>query len=294
MHQKTEEVCCNYCGSKNYEKKYVVDGFNYVQCNKCRFIYVNPRLTADEINNLYNEDYFVGNGFDKSVEYKKEFELQSERINLSDWDLSSIRFFLGDYQDRLNLLDIGCGMGLFLWKAREKGFDVEGLELSDYAAEFARLKGIKVQQKPIEDAELKNNYFDVIVMKEVIEHLPDVKSSLTKIYSSLKTNGVLFLTTGNYNCPERKLRGSKWFYFMPAGHLQVFSDKTIKKFLLQAGFRKVVVTRQGDLLMNFLLQKGIIDTNNYKPKKIFQRIIFETVRFVNQFISSGMRVYAIK
>lgn len=294
MNYQTEEVVCGLCGANKYKIKYRIDGFNYVQCKNCGFVFVNPRLTKNEIANLYNEDYFNGAGFDKSVEYRKEFEKQSALTDLNDWDISSIKYFLCNKSESIKLLDIGCGMGLFLWKAREKGFIVEGLELSNYAAQFVKSKGIKVQQKSIEDAELQENYFDVIVMKEVIEHLPNLKSSLAKIYSSLKNDGVLFLTTGNYNCPERKLRGSKWFYFMPTGHLQIFSNKTIKKFLFEAGFKKIIVTRQGDLLMNFLLRKKILNVNNYKPSQILKRIIFESVRFLNHFISSGMRIYAIK
>ncbi|GAB4142405.1 MAG: class I SAM-dependent methyltransferase [Ignavibacteriales bacterium] len=294
MNYKLKKVVCGLCGKNNFKTKYVVDGFNYVQCQECGFVYVNPRLAKEEITQLYNEDYFTGNGFDKSVEYRKEFEQQSWQIDLNDWDISSINYFLGKKSESKNLLDIGCGMGLFLWKAKKKGFNVEGLELSDFAAQFVKSNGIKVQQKSIDDAELQNNYFDAIVMKEVIEHLPDVKSSLNKIYSAMKKNGVLFLTTGNYNCPERKLRGSNWFYFMPTGHLQVFSHQSIKNILIQTGFRKVIVTRQGDLLMNFLLRNKILDTSNYKPNNFLKRVLFELIRFINQFISSGMRVYAIK
>jgi 2-polyprenyl-3-methyl-5-hydroxy-6-metoxy-1,4-benzoquinol methylase len=294
MNQNLEEVSCNYCNSKFFKIKYVVDGFNYVQCNVCGFVFVNPRLPADAIKSLYNEDYFGGKGFDKSVEYKKEFEKQSNSIDLNDWDISTIKSFLPKSDAELKLLDVGCGMGLFAYKAKQKGFIAEGLELSEFGSKFAASKGIKVQRASIEQAEMQPNFYNVISMKEVIEHLPDPTYSLKKIYDSLQNNGLLFLTTGNYNCPERKIRGNKWFYFMPQGHLQVFSHTTIRKFLIKAGFRKIIVTRQGDLLMNFLLKHGIIDINYFKPKNFLKRILFESVRFVNQFISSGMRIYAIK
>lgn len=285
---------CNFCNSDKYKIKYRIKDFQYVQCRNCGLVYVNPRLTKEEISNLYNEDYFRGTGFDKSVEYKKEFEEKSKLTDLNDWDISTIKHFLPDNIPSPKILDIGCGMGLFLWKASMQNFDAEGLELSEYASEFVKSNNIKVQRADIDSADLKDNYYDAIVMKEVIEHLPDVKKSLKKIYSSLKPGGVLFLTTGNYNSPERKLKGANWFYFMPEGHLQVFSNQTIKNFLIDSGFSKIYVTRQGDLLMNFLLKHGIIEPERFKPKNLFKRIVFELVRFVNHFISSGMRVYAIK
>ena len=294
MNQNFEEVSCNYCKSKSYRIKYIVDGFNYVQCNECGFVYVNPRLSDDAIKKLYNEYYFGGKGFDKSVEYKKEFEQQSNTIDLNDWDILAIKGFLPKQNTELKLLDVGCGMGLFAYKAKQKGFIAEALELSEFASQFAASNGIKVLRASIESAELKSNCYSVISMKEVIEHLPNPTQSLGKIYDSLQNDGILFLTTGNYNCPERRIKGNKWFYFMPQGHLQVFSHKTIRRFLVKAGFRKIIVTRQGDLLMNFLLKTGVIDINYYKPKSFLKRILFECVRFVNHFISSGMRIYAIK
>lgn len=292
--QNLESVNCNFCNSNDYKIKYIVDGFNYVQCNNCGLVYVNPRLSIESIEHLYDQNYFVGNGFDKSIDYKKDFEEKSTIQDLNVWDISTIKTFLPKNIHEPKLLDVGCGMGLFLWKAKNNGFVVEGIELSDYASEFAIAKGLSIKKGTIDSIELKNNFYDAIVMKEVIEHLTDPKKSLQIIFDSLKFNGVLFITTGNYNCPERIIKGKNWFYFMPTGHLQIFSNKTIKKYLEEIGFRKIYVTRQGDLLMNFLLRNGIIETDKFKPKNILRRIIFTLVRFINHFISSGMRIYAIK
>ena len=103
----------------------------------------------------------------------------------------------------------------------------------------------------------------------------------------------LFMTTGNYDCPERKVRGKDWFYFMPEGHIYIFSNSTMKKYLNEIGFSKILVTNQGDLLMNKLFKNGIIEKDKFKPSGI-KRSLFSAVRSVNHLISSGMRIYAIK
>jgi hypothetical protein len=54
------------------------------------------------------------------------------------------------------------------------------------------------------------------------------------------------------------------------------------------------VTNQGDLLMEMLRKKGILEAGSYKPRNVFKRSVFNLVRTVNHYISSGMRVYAIK
>jgi hypothetical protein len=102
------------------------------------------------------------------------------------------------------------------------------------------------------------------------------------------------MATGNYDCPERKLRGAEWFYFMPEGHLYYFSNRTMVKYLRKAGFRTVRVTNQGDKLMELLMNNGFLKTGEAIPSNVFSRTVFHLVRAVNHFISSGMRVYAVK
>lgn len=290
----TEKVSCNFCGADNYVVRHIINHFNYVQCKDCGHVYVNPRLTADAINKLYNERYFQGKGFDKSIEYEKEFNERQNVIDLNEWDISTIKEMLSSSADSQKLLDVGCGMGLFLWKAIRHGFEAEGLELSPYAAEFVRSKNITVYNHSIYDAELKNGSYEAVVMKEVIEHLPDPKDAVRRAYNLLKPGGVLFLTTGNYDCPERVLRGEKWFYFMPEGHIHIFSNRTLTNYLHYAGFKDVKVTNQGDLLLNFLLRNKIIEPERFEPNNYLKKIIFKTVRFINRFISSGIRAYAVK
>ncbi len=290
-----ETVSCNYCNSNNYKVVYQKDGFNIVQCKECDFVFVNPRLTSKEIFNLYNQDYFLGKGFDKSVQYEEEFNQQAEKTDLLDWDLATLKEKMNlSNNNKSRLLDVGSGMGLFLWKARKKGFEVNGLELSEFACNFMKKKGIEVFNSTIDEYVLPQNHFDIISLREVVEHLTDPLASLKKIYASLKKGGMLFITTGNYNCPERKLKGSNWNYFMPQGHLSIFSNKTIKNFLIKAGYNCVEVTNQGDLLMNFLFQKKIIDGNSFVPKNYLKKLIFYSTRGINYFISSGLRVYAKK
>ncbi|HZK75553.1 MAG TPA: class I SAM-dependent methyltransferase [Candidatus Kapabacteria bacterium] len=273
-------------------------------------VYTNPRLKGAKIAELYDADYFQGHGFDKSIDYVKDVRdfsdlkhgASKKHYSLDDWDLETILELLKKKDEtrypipdtRPKLLEIGCGTGVFLAKAREHGFECAGLELSSYAAEFVRKMGIPVETKSIEEADFAEHSWDAIVMREVIEHLPHPMESLKTIHKWLKPGGVLFMATGNYDSPERKLRGAEWFYFMPEGHLYYFSNRTMAKYLRKAGFRTVRVTNQGDLLMEMLRKYGILEPGQAIPSNILKRLVFHVVRAINHFISSGMRVYAIK
>lgn len=297
MSDNLEYVKCNYCGGDDYKVKYVKDGFNIVQCNNCSLVYVNPRLNTNVVLSQYDDEYFKGEGFDKSIDYETEYSKQLGTLDLNDWDANVIREMLenkGVDASKAKLLDAGCGMGLFLSKAKMYGFDVSGLEFSKYAAEFVKSKGINVKNATIDNADLPQNYYYVIVMKEVIEHLPDPKASLEKIYRALKPGGLLFMTTGNYDSPERKLRGKDWFYFMPTGHLYIFSNKTMRNYLTKTGFSEIKVTNQGDLLHQLMLDKKILDVQRLVPDGAVKKTLFYLIRFLNHYISSGMRIYAIK
>ncbi len=292
-----ESVPCDLCGADAPEVRYRKNGFTIVECTKCGMVYTNPRLKGEKIGELYDADYFKGHGFDKSIDYVgdvDEYGKQKSDYTLNDWDADTITSMLGSKAGGARLLEIGCGTGVFLAKAREHGFDCSGLELSSYAADFVRKMGIPVETKAIEEANFPDNSWDVIVMREVIEHLPHPMEALKTIYRWLKPGGVLFMATGNYDCPERKLRGSDWFYFMPEGHLYYFSNRTMVKYLRKVGFRTVRVTNQGDLVMEMLRKNGMLEKGASEPRNVFKRLVFHSMRSVNHFISSGMRVYAIK
>lgn len=294
-----ESLPCDLCGSTKATKRYEKRGFSIVQCDSCGMAYTNPRLKQAKINELYDADYFQGHGFDKSVNYVADVNEHAgakEHYTLNDWDLDWIESLLRTEgkQKPYRLLEIGCGTGVFLDKARKHGFDCEGLELSSYAAEFVRKMGIPVRTESIESAKDAPNTWDVIVMREVIEHLPHPLESLKTVQSWLKPGGVLFMATGNYDCPERKMKGSDWFYFMPEGHLYYFSNRTMGKYLKKAGFRKIDVTNQGDMLMQKLQDMGMMSQGEAQPSNILKRLVFLGVRGVNHFISSGMRIYAVK
>jgi len=294
-----EVVACDYCNGTATTKRYEKRGFSIVQCNSCGMVYTNPRLTQQKIVELYDADYFQGHGFDTSINYVAEVnEHTATKANytLNDWDLDWITSLLKESgkQPPYRLLEIGCGTGVFLDKARKHGFDCEGLELSSYAAEFVRKMGIPVRTESIESAKDAPGSWDVIVMREVIEHLPHPLESLKTVHSWLKPGGVLFMATGNYDCPERKVKGSDWFYFMPEGHLYYYSNKTMTNYLKKVGFRKVNVTNQGDMLMEKLRSMEILTPGEAAPSNLLKRLVFLGVRGINHFISSGMRIYAVK
>ncbi len=111
-------------------------------------------------------------------------------------------------RERKNALDIGCGSsGRIIDLLIERGFDVEGLDISTRMIELARKRhpGTVFHHADISRWEFTKQY-DLISAWDSIWHLPlaDQETVLTKILNGLSEGGVCIFTTGGLDAPEEK------------------------------------------------------------------------------------------
>lgn len=127
------------------------------------------------------------------------------------------------------VLEIGCGAGIFLEKLVSKGCQVEGLELNSKAITDCRKKGLTVHAELIESyAPKKNRYFDVVCSFQVLEHVTDVKSFLTNALTVLKPGGLMIISVPNSD--PYFLKHDKYHTLnLPPHHAGLWSKKSLKK-----------------------------------------------------------------
>src|SRR5262249_52589140 len=137
------------------------------------------------------------------------------------------------------LLDVGCGHGYFLDEARAAGWRVHGLEVSPYATQQARKRGLAGQCRPIEQvtlaprgrtpvlSELPTAAFDCITMWDVIEHLRDPAGTIKTLAGALRPGGVLALSTGDLTSLCARLCGRNWHLLNLPEHLFFFSPRCL-------------------------------------------------------------------
>ena len=132
----------------------------------------------------------------KKVFYEKKYSQHLDR-NLSS-RLKMILISIGD-QKASAILDVGCGDGSFSVFLKEMAEEVYGVDISLNAVNLAKEKGIKAHTIDIDDVDLpfEDDYFDIVVCGEVIEHLYDTDHLLDEIYRVLKPQGSCVLTTPN-------------------------------------------------------------------------------------------------
>lgn len=230
-----ESVHCAICGISDETLLFTKDGFRVVRCNSCGLIYINPRPTEEHLQKLYSENYYRISG-DGSIGYRNyEEDKQYHAANFKKL-LDSIE----RHKEKGRLLDVGCAVGFLLEEARIKGWDVYGAEMSSYAVNKARQKGLNVFDGDLTDADFKNNFFDVITCLGTIEHLQDPAAAIGKISRILKHDGILVLSTPDAG----GLIGGRRFQYKPKEHLYYFTRETIRKMFDKEGLEILFIKRE--------------------------------------------------
>lgn len=141
-------------------------------------------------------------------------------------------------KDKL-MLDVGCSTGFFLDEAKKKGWQVQGVELSLWAAKIARDKfDIEVINSTLKQAKLPANSYDVIVLHDTIEHVLNPKEMLMEIRRLLKPDGVVYINTPDIQSLASRVLKAKW-WGINRHHLFYFSRKTLNRLLEAAGFKSI-------------------------------------------------------
>jgi 2-polyprenyl-3-methyl-5-hydroxy-6-metoxy-1,4-benzoquinol methylase len=138
------------------------------------------------------------------------------------------------------ILDIGCATGYFLDAARERGWDVYGVDLSEYSSGIARSKlgDDRIFTGTVEEAGFEDDFFDVVVMTDVLEHVTDVRSFTTEVARILKTGGLTAITTPNPRSVSCRLMGTHWPHYK-LEHLLYFSPQALSLVLEPLGFTRL-------------------------------------------------------
>ncbi len=218
-----------------------------VRCQECGLTYVDPQPSAEEIEAMYAEEYFTENsatvGAHGAAAYMEMAEAGSAGRARAAAELD--RTLTCRTGGRGRYLEIGCGPGFFLAQMAGLGWRAEGLELSDYAARFARERlDLAVTCGAIEHAEFEPESFDVVFMGDVLEHLPDPKTSLGAVRRWLKPQGLLVVavpSTMNLLSAQVGLalyRGSGRVKTLrlPPYHLFEYTPSTLARMLRTTGF----------------------------------------------------------
>lgn len=223
MHQPlpSNHLVCPSCGSAGRSRHlYSKNGCDIFRCAECGL--GRTDCSGFDPATYYTDAYFSGGHADGYADYLgAEHVLRREFARTVD--------FIRRYRGSGRLLEIGCAYGFFLQEA-SRHFDVAGIEIAEDAVSHCRRNGLKVIGGAADEATLKSlGKMDVIVLLDVIEHLPDPHGTLALCAQSLNPGGAIVVTTGDFSSWLARLSGPAWRLMTPPQHLWFFSAESFAR-----------------------------------------------------------------
>jgi len=240
--------------------------WNMYRCESCASAYLDPRPTSETIGLAY-QSYFTHNEAPSFSSLSILGKLRrwfangyrNHRYGTRDYPASIFGILAASLmpngratidagmrhlpQKKANerLLDLGCGNGSFLLRARSAGWDVIGVDIDSKAVEAARSQGLDVRLGGLEELDPVDEQFDVITLAHVIEHVHHPMEVLQACYRLLKPSGFLWIETPNIASEGHRLFGASWRGLESPRHLVLFTLESMRYALSTAGFAEVKV-----------------------------------------------------
>lgn len=231
---------CPTCNSSEFDsflscKDFTVSGeiFNIVSCKACGFKFTNPRPGHDQIGRYYkSEDYISHSNTSKGL-ISKLYKI------VRNYTLKGKLKLIDKYSEKGNLLDYGCGTGMFLSMAKSSTWNAFGIEPDSGARKFATEDNKMTVYPDVETAHalLKDTQFNCITLWHVLEHVMDLNETLTWFNSKLNSNGALIIAVPNYKSYDADYYKEFWAAYDVPRHLYHFGQNTMVALVQKAGFK---------------------------------------------------------
>ena len=230
-----------------------------VSCLSCGLVFLDPRPVPDDLSKTYTLSYSlrkqpaVKNPDSAGPSLKRRirnayFRRFRNYVNVEgNYLLSYIPLLVPGLRAKLEesifhldfikdgtLLDIGCGTGDFINHMTMLGWNAEGIDTDRQAVQICQNRNLNVKVGHLNEQKYPDDYFDIIVLKHVIEHVPNPIELLMECRRIIKPGGKILLLTPNVSSTAHKIFGPYWLGLDVSRHLFLFSLETISRAIEKA------------------------------------------------------------
>jgi SAM-dependent methyltransferase len=219
---------CPACGQiTEHSLRFTCNGCDIFQCRDCG-LGRTEGIGAFDPSAYYTADYFSGRRPDGYPDYQgAEPVLRREFARSVD--------FIRRFRREGKLLELGSAYGYFLVEAAHF-FEVAGIELAQAAVDHSRRAGLNVLRGAANEENLRQiGCVDVIVLFDVIEHLPEPRETLALCRQYLNPNGIIVITTGDFDSVVARITGARWRLMTPPQHLWFFTQESMRRMSAGGG-----------------------------------------------------------
>lgn len=220
-------MICRICTNDKGLKIILVRRAQYVHCPMCRCLFVDP-YPGRELNQAFT-------GLETVERLEKEDE---KRRGYFDRRLARLENRLGEAHRGARLLEVGCGAGILLQEAWDRGWRADAVELSLELAARARMNNPEatVITGDIQNQEPTGTPYDAIISLDVLEHVLAPMIMIENCRELLKPGGLLLLQTPNTFSLRYRTQGARWDMLDPDQHFNLFSPDALRVLLTTVGF----------------------------------------------------------
>lgn len=250
---------CQICGHNHFQPWHQVNEWSFVRCEKCGFIFLNPRPALDYFKEMYDPlsqyNYKV-----EGVEYIKK---EADFISAYHQQLQVIEMVA----QKGSLLEIGSACGFFLEAARQRGWKPYGVELSTGGARYCKQRfSIEVFNGDVLDAGFPANFFDLVVTIHTLEHVYDPAVLVRECCRIAKPGGI-FIVEVPY-IPNERDPSVVSAADVPA-HMSLFTKRTLGDLLARYGFTVIKTDSNAkDCIVRMTAEKQ----GRPNPRRMFIRL----------------------
>ena len=244
------------------------DEWQLWSCCQCQSVWLDPRPDDASIPAAYDFDYVThrspqvvqhANWLTSLIDGYLNYRFNMRRTSASRWGhlvfsmIPPLRLKLDYFGRHLvrssggRLLDVGCGNGDFVALAQTMGWEAEGVDPDHAAIDACRERGIAVTHGFIDDlaSEKRSSYWSAITMSHSLEHVPDPRGMLCRMFDMLAPGGALWIALPNPAAIGARFYGLNWESYDVPRHLCLPSIDVLKSACREAGFEIVEVRRRG-------------------------------------------------
>ena len=252
-----------------------------IDCKSCKFIHVIPLPTKMESSKHYKKKYYTKIKPNYIKKYEKEIDywnlIFDEKLNFLSDKIS---------MKKKSMFDLGSGAGYFLKRAKEKGWEVNGVEPNSIAANHSKKIGVPVINDFFENLDIKTmKRFNAINLFDVLEHVPEPIELLKKCKTLLEYKGIIVIEVPNDYNPLQKIvqqslkKEEYWLTLLPKSrnyhwtskmdHINYFNFESLKKLLIKMNFK--IIQQESTFPLELFLLMG----DDYLEKEVIGKKIHE-------------------
>jgi SAM-dependent methyltransferase len=275
------------------DRHYGIEGNYQIDvCKVCGLAFLNPMPTQEYLSSLYPQTYYAYQNFLKKDSIAKTIaKTFFVRVSTKDPHFEKVG----------KMLDVGCGSGEFIYKMREKGWQVNGVEINANAARVGVEAGkLDIFSGELQEANYVNESFDYIRLNHSFEHVVKADLLLQEAHRILKNDGKMLIGVPNKQSFNANFFKRYWWYLGAPVHTFNYTPKSLTLLLQNNGFRVEKINYNSDysgilgsIQIYFNRNSGKVSTKGALYKNPFLKIIFHKIAKFLDLLKKGDAIEVI-